>query len=384
MSSREASERIFRCLSLCTRPPGGALDDRALRTALREVASWHALLDSAELHGLEALFAAHLRAARIHIPAAVSDRLKARSVQHAHALAVRRRVVADSVAALEHRGIPVLVLKGAALAQLVYAHPLLRPMNDVDVLVPPQDARHGWDTLRRLGFSASGTVVRPSHHHLQGLTSTQDGVTVMIELHTELFARTPFVTSLRYHDLDRASQTFEWNGLRLRTLGREDMLWHIYAHAFVINVFWRGVRLIAIADLIHATEAWLDLIDWDDMERRYRRLVGALRLVHHLAPWSCRARERLTQKTPLTFSKVRPVAVPAEWWGALHPDVLWPPEEWFGMQYGVRGPLDWIWHRFVSHPARLAAAAASAIAHRLKVVVNWSEELKARLQSSPR
>jgi hypothetical protein len=274
-------------------------------------------------------------------------------------------VVSECLIALEQAGIPLLVLKGAALARLVYASQLLRPMHDVDILVPETTARRACDVLHGLGFSASGQAVGPSHHHLPGLSRTIDGATITIEVHTELLARTPFVATLRYRDLCGASQTFDWNGLAVRTLGCEDMLWHVYAHAFVINVFCRGIRLIAVADLMHVTEAWLDAIDWDDMNRRYFRLVRALPYVHHLAPWSRRVRARLPSIAAGPVAAVRPISPPLAWWGALHHDVLWPPPWWFAMRYGVRGPFDWTWYRVIGHPARLAAATGAAMKRRL-------------------
>lgn len=360
-----ASERTFRCLSLCARPPSSALEPPALSAALEALPSWNDLLDNAEYHGLEALLAAHIRKAGIQIPPTADDRLRARCVQNAHAFAVRTRIVSEILSALDQARVPLLVLKGAALAHLVYSNPLLRPMRDVDVLVPRQETRRASHVLHRLGFSPGGQVVGPSHHHLQGMSRTIDGVTITMELHTELLAPTPLVEPLRYEDLCRASQTFDWGGLRHQTLGREDMLWHVYAHAFVINVFCRGIRLISVADLIHATEAWLDTLDWDDMGRRYRRLVRALPLVHHLTPWSRRVRAGLPYGKPGTPVAVRPIVVPSEWWGALHRDVLWPPEWWLGMRYGVQDPFDWMWYRLIGHPVRLAAAAAAAVKRRI-------------------
>ena len=38
-------------------------------------------------------------------------------------------------------GVPFLVLKGAALAHLVYGDPRLRPMRDVDLLIRKADGR---------------------------------------------------------------------------------------------------------------------------------------------------------------------------------------------------------------------------------------------------
>ena len=62
--------------------------------------------------------------------------------------------------------------------------------------------------------------------------------------------RTPVVQPRGYDDLIGRSQPFDWAGMTYRTLGREDMLWHVYAHAFVINTLRPGaIRLLSVADL---------------------------------------------------------------------------------------------------------------------------------------
>ena len=151
-------------------------------------------------------------------------------------------------------------------------------MRDVDVLVKKQDAHHAWDVLQRLGLRPSGESVGEGHHHLQGLSTTIDGATVTIEIHHELFARSPFVEALRYDDVCGDSQEFKWGGMTLRTLGSIDLLWHAYAHAFVINTFCRGIRLSSVADLVHGTETWGEALDWESAERRYGRMVRRYRI----------------------------------------------------------------------------------------------------------
>src|SRR4029077_8232101 len=111
--------------------------------------------------------------------------------------------------------------------------PRLRPMRDVDLLIRKPDAGRALDVLMRCGFRP-GAAVPSHHHHLQGMAKTQEGATVTIELHHELLARTPFVAPRDHDDLIHGSQPFEWGGMTYRTLGREDMLWHVYAHAFVV------------------------------------------------------------------------------------------------------------------------------------------------------
>jgi hypothetical protein len=64
------------------------------------------------------------------------------------------RAAAPVIEGLEQQGIPVLLLKGAALAS-AYGSFALRPMNDVDLLVPTADAGRARAICTAAGFSAS-------------------------------------------------------------------------------------------------------------------------------------------------------------------------------------------------------------------------------------
>ena len=317
---------------------------------------------------MEPLVLAHIERTGLPIPADLRDRLRARRTQHAHAAVVRARVVADVAGAMAQAEVPFLVLKGAALAHLVYGDPGLRPMRDVDLLIRKADAGRAQDVLMRCGFRPGGAAVPARHHHLQGMARTLDGATVTIELHHELMVRTPFVEPRDYDDLIRRSRPFEWGGMSYQTLGCEDMLWHVYAHAFVINTLRPGaIRLLSVADLVHATEAWIDPIDWVRLRRECGRLLRALQVLDDLVPWSPRVAEVLRKQVerPAIRVRVYPIASDADWSPRLLPDVLWPPEWWFRMRYGITTWPRWIWFRGVGHPAHLAVPAGRAVMRRL-------------------
>jgi hypothetical protein len=273
--------------------------------------------------------------------------------------------------------VPFLVMKGAALAQLVYSDPRLRPMRDVDLLIRKADAGRALDILMCRGFRPGGPAVPgvPSHHHhLQGMATTLEGATVTIELHHELMARTPFVEPRRYDDVIRRSQPFEWGGMSYQTLGCEDMLWHVYAHAFVINTLLPGaIRLLSVADLVHATEAWIDRIDWVRLRRKHGRLLRALHVLHDLVPWSPHVAEVLREQVerPATAVRAHPIDSEPHWSAARIPDALWPPEWWFRMRYGITAWPRWLWFRVVGHPAHLGVAGGRAVMTRLPTCI-WS------------
>ena len=211
------------------------------------------------------------------------------------------------------------------------------------------------------------------------MSRTLEGATVTIELHHELMVRTPFVQPRAYDDLIGRSQPFDWGGMTCQTLGREDMLWHVYAHAFVINTLRPGaIRLLSVADLAHSTEAWIDLIDWELLWRQYPRLPRALHVLNDLVPWSPHVAEVLLVhrspkgggggeqvRRPATAVRAYPIASDPHWSAALIPEVLWPPEWWFRMRYGITTWPRWAWFRVVGHPARLALSAGWAVLTRL-------------------
>jgi hypothetical protein len=288
--------------------------------------------------------------------------------------------MADVLSALDRAGVRLLLLKGLAFAHLAYADPRLRPMRDVDLLVLPNDLRRAQDVLVRCGFTSCGRAVGVDYHHLAGLSKTVDGATVTVELHRELLPRTPFLAPLGYADLAPGSQPIEIGGVLSRAPSREDMLWHAYAHGFVINTLCPGwLRLISLADVVHGTEMWIDLLDWDRIRRHYPRLIRALALVSCVVPWSPKVVERLGECAPYAEWPVRPVAPSLGWASKLRPDVLWPGEWWFRMRYGIVGLPGWMWYRSVGHPAVFIASAARSVAIRWsgRTCSNVSHELTA-------
>jgi len=363
------SDGAFRFLALCGQPPGSPATAQRLAAALSTVPSVDELANAAEQHGMEPLVLAHIERTGLSIPDDLRSRLVARRTQHAHAGAVRARVVADVGRAMAQAEVPFLVLKGAALAHKVYGDPRHRPMRDVDLLIRKADAERALDVLTRCGFKPGGTAIPSNHHHLQEMARTTEGATVTIELHHELMVRTPFVEARDYDDLIGRSQSFDWNGRSFQTLGCEDMLWHVHAHAFVINTLRPGaIRLLSVSDLVHATEAWIDRIDWAQLQRQDGgRLLRALQVLQDLVPWSPHVAAVLSEQAgrPATPVRAYPIDSDPDWSMALVPDVFWPPEWWFRMRYGITTWSRWVWFRGVGHPARLVISAGRAVMTRL-------------------
>ncbi len=96
------------------------------------------------------------------------------------------RELARILEAFDAAGIETIVLKGAALAQTVYEDIGLRPMNDIDLLVRPEDVEKAVAIMRRLDYQLNAP---PEHrrgmwktiHYDYPLKHRDDGL--LVELH---------------------------------------------------------------------------------------------------------------------------------------------------------------------------------------------------------
>lgn len=102
---------------------------------------------------------------------------------------LQRRLV-ETVAALDTAGVPVLLLKGAALSRTVYADPADRPMYDLDLLVPAGRMAEARRRAEAVGWTRRRDRYPPGrydgHPHAPPLVDADDPE-LALELHTDLF-----------------------------------------------------------------------------------------------------------------------------------------------------------------------------------------------------
>jgi hypothetical protein len=117
------------------------------------------------------------------------------------------------------------LLKGAALAETVYAHPALRHSHDIEILIPDAELSEVRSSLEPLGFGVSGrkAAARDSLElvHESGLP---------LVLRRELF-EVPFYNAIAAAVAARAELT-DLLGTRVRVLSPADALLHGCGHAF--------------------------------------------------------------------------------------------------------------------------------------------------------
>ena len=169
----------------------------------------------------------------------------------------------------ESCAIPTLVLKGAALSVLHYADRAVRPMSDVDILVPESQAREivlslqseGWTTPY---FAAKAPRNRYFLRHVHAIElNHEDQGTV--DLHWHVLHAATFPGADR--SFWEASVPLSFNNVATRALNPTDQLLHACIHGYAGNHV-APIRWIADACTVLATSQ----IDWD----RLVRLSGEL------------------------------------------------------------------------------------------------------------
>lgn len=142
----------------------------------------------ANAEGVAALLHARLAASGIAVPEALHASLDALVRIKAAQSLYRQAQCRAILARLDEAGIPVLLLKGSALAHWAYAAPHLRDCGDIDVLLPSADAaQRGIEVLATLGFApafnaSAGDMVNFEKTCVRGV----DGGRLEVDVHWHL------------------------------------------------------------------------------------------------------------------------------------------------------------------------------------------------------
>jgi hypothetical protein len=303
------------------------------------------VLTVAEQHGVGPLLYRHLRAAGVEIPESVQRQLQAVYIRHRRGNDVRLRALLEILDAFGAAGIESLVLKGPALMFLVYESAALRPISDLDILVPASAASRAQHLLRELGFHVPAGD-RTLRHHLPAATKSVDGVGIQVEVHRDALAR-DHAASITLAAAREPLLQFELHGRAVSALGMHEMLWHVCEH--LVGSLPRPLRLIWIADAIGFAERFEDRLDWQRIAREFPLVLNVLAFVDGLTPLS----ETLRRKVPdrcimeqarggeqaLSWSPQEGVRAGGRWQQLRR--TLHPPSWWIDLRYGgPRGGLN--------------------------------------------
>jgi hypothetical protein len=186
-----------------------------------------------------------------------------------------RRELRRVAGALTEVNIPVLALKGIVLASAAYGDPSLRPMTDLDVLVPPGERENAVRALQKLGFDYPEGLPILLQEHSRWLETHQEYAPplrssesrVLVEVHTELECSEP-IFRVPVGEFWSRSTTIVVGGLNVRALCPEDNLFHICLHQARAHRFEKGLLpLLDIRVLLDSHQGW----DWEGIAVRSLR-----------------------------------------------------------------------------------------------------------------
>jgi hypothetical protein len=360
---------ISRVLVLSARLDSSPEQLDALARAAAKIGDWNALAPAAESHGLAPLLLSHLDAARVAPPQEARRALRALAMRHRDANRIRIQALREILEACADRDIEVRVLKGAALAHLVYPSPAMRPMRDLDVLVHQRDAVPTQRLLGELGYDAPvPDDGRVRGKHLPVASCRREGLTVSVEVHTNLFAPLD-AESLTLGEASGSPLEFAIDGTAAATLGREDMLWHLARH---MVTFDQSLRLISAVDVRAVARRYATEIDWRELRRAHPGVMDSLAMLHHLNAFDAEFLAAADLEPGL-----RPGGVGEDYDGwpraAYHAArrtgdaagivvrTLRPSEWWLRLYYGCGRRRPAVWYRWIVHPLYLARWAATRL-----------------------
>lgn len=266
---------------------------------------WAALIAMAARHGVAPLLYQRLKTPTMagRIPDRVLERLRGFYLNTAASNVRLYEELRVLLLALRAAGIPVLVLKGAYLAVNVYRNIALRPMSDIDILVPKTAARAALKALQGAGYELLAPATEEAIPWAgKDMVLRKEGHHFPVEVHWTL---TDQEIDVNMDEGWERSQTARIDGIEVGVLSLEDFLLHICLHASYHHSF--NISLTPLYDIALFIDQFQRELAWD----RFYQYTASYRWDKgvYLILWL--ARERVGANAPAEIlEKLKPVDLP--------------------------------------------------------------------------
>lgn len=249
------------------------MDIDTLRHHIREeVVRWEELLYLANIHFCTPLLYVCLRRDGLLglLPAELREFLAALYELNVERNAFFIEALRDLQTRFTEDMIPSILLKGgAAFCDDLYGDPGARILQDIDLLVKPQDAGQalailadaGYEEVVDPGHAFEGLPMDSRHHHFN--PRKKPGSPVVVEIHYKIaYARAGELLGVT--EAWQHSEEIIFNGRKFRLLGPLDRLIHNAAHALISEAdFIRGtISLRQLAEFSFLSQKYGDAVSW--------------------------------------------------------------------------------------------------------------------------
>jgi Uncharacterised nucleotidyltransferase len=252
-------ELEFSLMLACCDNSSSQDNQNRVRNLLKEGVDWALFFDLVEKHGVLPLVQLTLLKFTDLIPAEPVSELRKKFGEHVRRALWLTQWLGKVSAALDSAGIPCLPYKGPILAQQLYGDVAMRQFSDLDFIVLPSDLESTKNALGKIGLVPHMDFSTQEMRALlaSGYELTFDGMgnRNMVEIQWRVLPRF-YSIDFRIEDLFAWAQRVEIGGVKFRTLGNDDLVLILCAHA--AKHAW--ARLSWICDIAKLGNA--AAIDW--------------------------------------------------------------------------------------------------------------------------
>jgi hypothetical protein len=226
---------------------------------------WHNLLALADMQRITPLLWHRIRQKNLETLVPETTAADFREAFHRNTLINLRfnGDLARLLDALKKKNIPLILLKGIALSNIVYENISLREMNDIDLLAKPEHLEHISDTLIEMGFRPlQASAMSQATHHLPRFLAKGHGG---FEIHWDI-TRPDTHYSIEPHGLRQRTAPVRVAGRDTLMLSAEDMLLHLCLHTSYHHPFVFGLR--PFYDIAETIDHFGSVLDWQIVANR--------------------------------------------------------------------------------------------------------------------
>jgi Uncharacterised nucleotidyltransferase/Protein of unknown function (DUF5672) len=238
------------------------LDAERIQDLVKRGPDWHVILRGVERWSLAPLVYTNLRQADRagQVPDPVAKRLRDLYRRQTIRWVDQREVLREALQRFSEAGVPAIVLKGAALATLVYPSPALRPTRKVDLLVRHRDAARVEALLKSMR-EAPASPAAGGRHRSRSRTSLLDVCTHILPPPGPA-GRLP-AAHIPIENFWERARPAQIESVAALVLSPEDLLLHIALDLSFARRFVRHVR--TLCDIGQTCGRYGDAIDWSQV-----------------------------------------------------------------------------------------------------------------------
>lgn len=195
---------------------------------------WGQVVEHACSSGVGGAVARNMAAREVEIPRSAAIQLDSYRQHVAAATAYGLERTEPALECLQKAGIPLLVLKGAALNAALYDGPGLRPMMDVDLLIRPCDAGRADAALKSLGCRPGPDLLDQDfypRYYYEREYFLPCRPEVKLDLHVRPFRPLRYAATLPDDALWDKPISVKYGRLTVQIPNVENMLIHLAVHA---------------------------------------------------------------------------------------------------------------------------------------------------------